>query len=777
MASIIPGYQYDIFISYRQKDNKGDRWVSEFVEGLKTELESTFKEEISVYFDINPHDGLLETHDVDESLKEKLKCLVFIPIISRTFCDPKSFAWEHEFKAFIEQASKDQFGLKVKLPGGNVANRVLPVQIHDLDNTDIKECESVLGGFLRGVEFIFKSPGVNRPLRAKEEKPQDNLNKTLYRDQINKVANSIKEIIQGLSSEPAHVLKEKEQPEETIKEVREDKRKNELEKSVKSLKSRWLPFIAVLALLIIAAILAYPKIFKKDTLEKLRSSGERISVVVMPFQNMTNDTIWNVWQDGIQDILITCLSDNPEELSVKQTGSVKSLIKDQGLTNYASITPNLAIAISQKLDANVFISGNLKQAGSVIRIYAQLIDSKTEEVYKSFQTEASAKEENIFQAIDSLALIIKNFLIISKLEGEQAFDFQRSPVSTNSPEAFRYLTYANNSFQNGDFTAAIKMYSQALAIDSNLNFAVVMLSFAYLNQGLLQEAKKWCLKVYEEREQMPMLSKIYVNFTYAALFETPYEEIKYLKQFLEIDNQFPVIFYNLGIAYSLLHQYDKAIPEYVKALDIYKKWDSKPMWANNYTALGRAYHETRQYKKERKLYNEAEIDFPEVPILIYRQAVLSLTVGDMNAANFYIEKYISLRKERSASEANIAASLAEIYSEAGIQDKAEDHYRKALSLQPESPSRLNDLACYLIDTDRDINEGLELIDKALILSPDDYLIIDTKGWGLYKQGKYQEALEILQKSWDLRMKNAIYNHEALLHLEAAKKAVANKKIN
>ena len=167
---------------------------------LKTELESTFKEEISVYFDINPHDGLLETHDVDESLKEKLKCLVFIPIISRTYCDPKSFAWEHEFKAFVEQASQDKFGLKVKLPGGNVANRVLPVRIHDLDKTDIKECESVLGGFLRGVEFIYKSPGVNRPLRAKEENPRDNLNHTIYRDQINKVALAIRDIVESMKS-------------------------------------------------------------------------------------------------------------------------------------------------------------------------------------------------------------------------------------------------------------------------------------------------------------------------------------------------------------------------------------------------------------------------------------------------------------------------------------------------------------------------------------------------------------------------------------------------
>jgi hypothetical protein len=32
--------------------SKGDKWVSEFVEALKTELESTFKEEISVYFDL-----------------------------------------------------------------------------------------------------------------------------------------------------------------------------------------------------------------------------------------------------------------------------------------------------------------------------------------------------------------------------------------------------------------------------------------------------------------------------------------------------------------------------------------------------------------------------------------------------------------------------------------------------------------------------------------------------------------------------------------------------
>jgi hypothetical protein len=75
MASIVPGYEYDIFISYRRNDNKHDGWVTEFVDNLKEELELTFKEEVSVYFDINPHDGLLEIHTVNASLKDKLNAL------------------------------------------------------------------------------------------------------------------------------------------------------------------------------------------------------------------------------------------------------------------------------------------------------------------------------------------------------------------------------------------------------------------------------------------------------------------------------------------------------------------------------------------------------------------------------------------------------------------------------------------------------------------------------------------------------------------------------
>jgi tetratricopeptide (TPR) repeat protein len=782
MASHIPGYEYDIFISYRQKDNKHDSWVTEFVNNLKGELESTFKEEISVYFDINPHDGLLETHDVDASLKEKLKCLIFIPIISRTYCDPKSFAWEHEFKAFVEQASLDQFGLKVKLLNGNVANRVLPVRIHDLDIADIKECEMVLGGVLRGIEFIYKEPGIDKPL-THEDDEKKNLNNTKYRIQIIKVAHAIKEIILAMTA-PVDIEREKKQTKRIIKEAIEDESKIELKLPARSGTNKLISIVVIVAILFAAAILAYPKIFKRDTLKNLRSSGNRITVAIMPFQNMTNDTTKNFWQEMIQDNLITSLS-NSEELKVRQIESITTLLQSKGLAKYASVTPSIANTISQKLDANVFISGSINKSGSTIRLNAQLINSKTEDVLKSFQI--NGKAENILPLTDSLSKIVKDFLLLSTIKNELPAGYYNIST-TNSPEAFRYFIYGRNENVKQNYAATQKWLYQAISIDSNFVDALIMLSNSYGNEFLFEMAtksygdeslydssKKFCMKAYEKRDQVPLKEKININWIHAVYFETPYEQMVYLKQLLDLDNQNPSAYCSLGNSYFELEQYDKAIPEYEKQLEIYKKWGLKPYWIFNYISLGESYRKTGQYKKAMKIYKLAEKDFPDDPSLIYYQALLYWNVGDTVTASMYTEKGVSFLRSVSSSESNISAVLASAGAELGLMDRADKYYRKALLLEPESAINLNNLAYFLIDKDRNVNEGIELVDKALKLRPEYYVYMHTKGWGLYKQGKYQEALELLQKSWDLRMKNAVYEINAFLHLEAAKKAVARLK--
>ena len=447
MSSIIEGYNYDIFISYRQKDNKHDGWVTEFVDNLKGELKSTFKEEISVYFDINPHDGLLETHDVDASLKDKLRCLVFIPVISRTYCDPKSFAWEHEFKAFVELASQDQFGLKIKLPNGNVASRVLPVRIYDLDAGDIKLCESALGGVLRSVDFIYKYSGVNRPLRSKEEKPQDNLNNTLYRDQINKVANAIKEVIYALQQ---HEQKHEDQSKEVYKSVSVPRKSKRIATIAGSL---------ILLALIILSLFLIPGLSKPQT-----DLGK--SIAVLPFVNLSNDSTQLYFSDGIVEAILNHLFKIGELKVISSTSTKKYKNTELSIKE-----------IGKELGVSSILEGSVQKIGNKVRITAQLIDARTDvhlwsEIYDRDISDIFTIQSEVAQ---NVARELK-----ATLTSEEKEHIKKN--ETENPEAYNFYLQGRFYLEkrtNEGFKKSIEYFEMAVAADPDYALAYAGLADVY----------------------------------------------------------------------------------------------------------------------------------------------------------------------------------------------------------------------------------------------------------------------------------------------------------
>ena len=475
MASLISGYKYDIFISYRQKDNKHDGWVTEFVDNLKGELESAFKEDVSVYFDINPHDGLLETHDVDASLKDKMKCLVLIPIISRTYCDPKSFAWEHEFKAFVEEASKDQFGLKVKLPNGNVAGRVLPIRIYDLDSTDIKLCESVIGGVLRSIDFIYKSAGVNRPLNPSDNQ-HDNLNKTLYRDQINKVANSIREIITAIGQ---HIpqKEEREVSKEAFKPISVPRKNNKTRIIIAS--------VAVLALIVLGYFFIPKHSDSSIPVEK--------SIAVLPFTNLSNDPEQEYFSDGIVEAILDHLF-KIGELKVTSGTSTK---------RYKNTELSVK-EIGRELDVSSILEGSVQKMGNNVRITAQLIDAKSDvhlwsETYDRNISDIFSIQSEVAQTV---ARELKATLTL-KAKG------QIEKNQTSNVEAYDlYLQgrfFWNQRTEEGQ-KKSIECFEKSIAIDPDYALAYTGLADAYFiltwyrwlpNPEGYVKAKKYALRAIE----------------------------------------------------------------------------------------------------------------------------------------------------------------------------------------------------------------------------------------------------------------------------------------
>jgi TolB-like protein len=582
MASIIPGYEYDIFISYRQKDNKGDRWVSEFVDALKTELESTFKEEISVYFDINPHDGLLETHDVDASLKEKLKCLIFIPIISRTYCDPKSFAWEHEFKTFVEQASQDQFGLKVKLPGGNVANRILPIQIHDLTSEDKTLLEKELGGVLRSIEFIYKEPGVDKPL-APEDNEKKNLNNTKYRIQIIKVAHAIKDIVLGLKTEHDPLMKGMPPLKELLnEEKKEDSRKEVISKGIIDQKSKKWMIILLSVFLFIAGAYAIYKIIDRSKQTQDLTKLEK-SIAVLPFKSLSDDPEKQYLADGMMDAILLHLS-KIEDLRVMSRTSVEQYRKTDKASN----------VIGQELGVAYLLEGSFQKYGDNARLIVQLI--KTGKEGHVWAKDYDRNWNDVFSVQSEVAQTIARELH-AEITPEEKQLIEKIPTANLT--AYDFYLKGNDYWSKSEYSLALDMYSQAIQYDSLFTAAYAQRAklHLYFYHDKLEGWEGHDLKAKEDIKKGNLLNpelpevKLAMAVAYYYLDRDYDNALKIIEELkAEGPNMADLYFYSAAIL-RRQGKWEESISEYKIGIQL------DPFNADNIGSLGDTYFLSHQYDK------------------------------------------------------------------------------------------------------------------------------------------------------------------------------------
>ncbi|MCK4993315.1 MAG: tetratricopeptide repeat protein, partial [Bacteroidales bacterium] len=244
-------------------------------------------------------------------------------------------------------------------------------------------------------------------------------------------------------------------------------------------------------------------------------------------------------------------------------------------------------------------------------------------------------------------------------------------------------------------------------------------------------------------------------------------------QILEIDELSSTYWYLLGLAYyQKLKDYKEAAVYFERAIEIHKKWGTSFHNPWIYVCLGNSYHQVNEHKKEKEVYELGLSLFPDYTRIIQLQAICAFSQGDTDKANEFMSKYKSINKNKYLwPESRILSGVGTIYKGANLFDKAESSYRQALQLDPRNPARINDLAWFLIDNDINVNEGVDLIQEALDLRPDNWYYLDTKGWGLYKQGRYDEALKVLTDAWDLRLQ---YNQGGYERIEEVKKALASQ---
>ncbi|HEV2431656.1 MAG TPA: tetratricopeptide repeat protein [Burkholderiales bacterium] len=83
-------------------------------------------------------------------------------------------------------------------------------------------------------------------------------------------------------------------------------------------------------------------------------------------------------------------------------------------------------------------------------------------------------------------------------------------------------------------------------------------------------------------------------------------------------------------------------------------------------------------------------------------------------------------------------------------DLLETHLRKLIEVKPDHAHAYNALGYSFADRNTRLPEARKLIEKALELAPEDYFIMDSMGWVLYREGDLKGAARELRRAYDGR---------------------------
>ncbi len=91
---------------------------------------------------------------------------------------------------------------------------------------------------------------------------------------------------------------------------------------------------------------------------------------------------------------------------------------------------------------------------------------------------------------------------------------------------------------------------------------------------------------------------------------------------------------------------------------------------------------------------------------------------------------------------------AMLADQVGKHDIFEQLMRKVIQINPDHAQACNALGYSLLDRNEGVDEGMQLVEKASQLAPNDVAIIDSVGWGHYRLGNISKSLEFLHRAYN-----------------------------
>lgn len=386
-------------------------------------------------------------------------------------------------------------------------------------------------------------------------------------------------------------------------------------------------------LLVVVAILAYPKIF--GSIDSAANPSLDKSIAVLPFKNDSNDS-GNIYiVNGVMESVLINLQ-QIEDLSVVSRTSVEKY-RDN---------PKSIPEISKELNVNYFVEGSGQKIGNEILLNIQLIEAATDKRLWSQQYKRELKD--IFSLQQEVAKNIANHIEIT-LSPEDIARIEKIP--TENLTAYDFFLRGRDLFFQGNregLIESIPYFDKAIEHDSEFALAYADLAIAYFYLDAPQAEKQYSENIRENSDKaLQYDSKSPQSLVSKAVYYMNIEEYEMAVPYLEKAHEF-----NPNEAFvinALSDFYARYLPDTEKYLEYALKGTQLNIAANDSVSASFIYLHISNAFVQTGFVSEAE-----------KYINLSLAYSSENLYAEYLRGFVIYAKNNSLKE--LKRMLIETYN-------------------------------------------------------------------------------------------------------------------
>ena len=229
---------------------------------------------------------------------------------------------------------------------------------------------------------------------------------------------------------------------------------------------RWLQIVSAAAIVITLIVLLLPGMLKNNAV----FTGSDKSMAVLPFDNISNDTLQQYFSDGITEDIITQLSKISDLKVISRTSVME----------YKNNKKNIK-KIAEELGVATILEGSVRKEGDKVRITAQLINAKTDKHIWAETYDRNASEVFAIQSEVAQQIANKLNVKLTTEEGKRIIE-----KATDNLEAYEEYLRAKKL----PWSQRIEPLLNAIKKDPDFSLAWVELASAYSKIPFRNQSEK-----------------------------------------------------------------------------------------------------------------------------------------------------------------------------------------------------------------------------------------------------------------------------------------------